>query len=154
MINLVKHSLPVAKAKKELIEALGLHKGALVKDVDITNPNEMVNLEETTDFTDTMDRLTELTTIKDEDPGDKGPTLPPQLGGPSTEEMATEYVETGSDYWGFIKDRQAQKKAYDEKIERERRAREENPIVTGTETDIIAIGNKGGLANLFRVKNQ
>jgi hypothetical protein len=150
--SLITHSLPVVKAKKELIEALGLHKGALVKDVDITNPNEMVNLEETTDFTDTMDRLTELTTIKDEDPGDKGPELPPQLGGPSTEEMATEYVET--DWLGAIREKQAQKKAYDEKIERERLAREENPIVSGTERDIIMIGNRGGLANLFRVKNQ
>ena len=41
-----------------------------------------------------------------------------------------------------------------EEEERERLAREENPIVSGTETDIIALGNSGGLANLFRVKNQ
>ena len=33
-------------------------------------------------------------------------------------------------------------------------AREDNPIVGGTERNIIAIGNSGGLANLFRVKNQ
>ena len=65
--------------------------------------------------------------------------------------MATEYQD---DWWGAIKEKQAQQKAHEEKIERERLAREENPIVTGTEMDIIAIGNKGGLANLFRVKNQ
>ena len=89
------------------------------------------------------------------DPDDTGgddPELPPQLGGPSTEEMATEYVET--DWLGGIRERQARKKAYDEKIERERLAREENPIVSGTETEIIALRNSGGLANLFRVKNQ
>ena len=150
MINLVKHSLPVAKAKKELIEALGLHKGALVKDVDITNPNEMVNLEETTDFTKTRDQLTELTTTpKDDDTKGDGPELPPQLGGPSTQEMATEY-----DFMGWMRANQARKKAREEKIERERLAREENPIVGTTEMDIIALGNSGGLANLFRVKNQ
>ena len=150
--SLITHSLPVVKAKKELIEALGLHKGALVKDVDITNPNEMLHLEETTDFTDTMDRLTELTTIKDEDPGDKGPELPPQLGGPSTEEMATEYGQI--DWLGRIRAGQQKYKDYLAKIEREKLAREDNPIVSGTEMDIIALGNSGGLANLFRVKKQ
>ena len=154
MINLVKHSLPVAKAKKELIEALGLHKGALVKDVDITNPNEMVNLEETTDFTKTRDQLTELTTTpKDDDTKGDGPELPPQLGGPSTQEMATEYVEQ-PDWWGAAKSGQQKYKDFLAKIERERLAREENPIVSGTETEIIALRNSGGLANLFRVKNQ
>ena len=41
-----------------------------------------------------------------------------------------------------------------EEEERERLAREENPIVGTTEMDIIALRNSGGLANLFRVKNQ
>ena len=151
LMTAVQHSLPVMKAKKDLIAALEDYKGDLLKDVNIHNPNEMVNLEKTTDFTKTMNQLKDLTKISvTEDPkGDGGPELPPQLGGPSTEEMAIEY-----DWMGAIREKQAQKKAYDEKIERERLAREDNPIVSGTEMDIIALGNSGGLANLFRVKNQ
>ncbi|SVB06073.1 uncharacterized protein METZ01_LOCUS158927, partial [marine metagenome] len=84
-----------------------------------------------------------------EDTKGAGPAKPPQLGGPSTEEMATEY-----DFMGWMRANQARKKAREEKIERERLAREENPIVGTTEMDIIALGNSGGLANLFRVKNQ
>ena len=156
LATLVKESLPVAKAKKAHIEALENYTGGLLKNVDTTNPNEMVNVEETTDFTQKMNELKDLTQTRDEDEDTRGgddPELPPQLGGTSTEEMATEYVEQ-PDFMGWMRANQERKKAYDEKIERERQAREENPIVTGTETDIIAIGNKGGLANLFRVKNQ
>ena len=158
LVNLVKESIPVMKAKKELIDALKNHKGGLLKNVDITNPNEMVNLEETTDFTKTMDQLTELTTTpKDDDTkGDGGIELPPQLGGPSTEEMATEYVNP---MW---RDNQALYAQLSEKWRQEKADRdaqykalaEENPIVGTTEMDIIALGNSGGLANLFRVKNQ
>jgi hypothetical protein len=150
MINIVKNSIPVMKAKKEYertleetlagYEKLGVQKFAGPH----TDTKFQKREQELLDLTQTRD---------DEDPGDKGPELPPQLGGPSTEEMATEYVEQ-PDFMGWIRANQARKKAYDEKIQRERLAREENPIVTGTEMDIIAIGNKGGLANLFRVKKQ
>ena len=89
-------------------------------------------------------------TKDDDDTGDDGPSsLPPQIGGPSTEEMAIDY-----DFMGWMRANQARKKAYDEKIEREKVARADNPIVGTTEMDIIALGNSGGLANLFRVKNQ
>ena len=63
--------------------------------------------------------------------------------------MAIDY-----DFMGWMRANQARKKAYDEKIEREKVARADNPIVGTTEMDIIALGNSGGLANLFRVKNQ
>ena len=154
LITAVKHGLPVTKAKKEYLSALESAKGVILSDVDITNPNEMRNIEETTNFTGIMNQIKDLTpkTEDDDDTKGGGPELPPQLGGPSTEEMATEYVET--DWLGGIRERQARKKAREEKIEREKVARADNPIVSGTEMDIIAIGNKGGLANLFRVKNQ
>ena len=97
----------------------------------------------------------ELEIGKTTDDGDGGfddvPELPPQLGGPSTEEMATEY---GMSNFEQIKAGQAKYAAYIDKIEREKLALEENPIVGTTEMDIIALGNSGGLANLFRVKNQ
>ena len=97
----------------------------------------------------------ELQIGKTTDDGDGGfddvPELPPQLGGPSTEEMATEY---GMSNFERIKAGQAKYAAYIDKIEREKLALEENPIVGTTEMDIIALGNSGGLANLFRVKNQ
>ena len=159
LMTAVQHALPVMKAKKELIESLENHKGGLLKDVDITNPNEMVNLEETTDFTKTMNELKELTKKpEEEDTKGDGPELPPQLGGPSTEEMATEYYATPT-MW---RDNQALYAQLSDKWEQEKAARDaqyaeltkENPIVRGTEMDIIAIGNKGGLANLFRVKKQ
>ena len=151
LITAVKHGLPVTKAKKEYLSALESAKGVILSDVDITNPNEMRNIEETTNFTGIMNQIKDLTpkTEDDDDTKGGGPELPPQLGGPSTEEMAIEY-----DWMGAVRERQAQKKAYDEKKEREKLAREDNPIVSGTEMDIIALGNSGGLANLFRVKNQ
>ena len=151
IITLVKHSLPVAKAKKEYIAALENHKGGLLGQVDINNPNEMKSKIGTqiSDITNEINNLTK--TPDDDDTGGDGPVLPPQLGGPSTEEMATEYQD---DWYGAIKEKQAQQKAFKEKIESEKLAREGNPIVSGTETDIIALRNSGGLANLFRVKNQ
>jgi len=151
MRSLITHGLPVMKAKKAHITALGLQKTALLGQVDILNPNEMKS-EIGTQISDITKEIKDLTKTRDEDDtgGDgSGPTLPPQLGGPSTEEMATEY-----DFMGWMRANQARKKAYDEKIEREKLAREDNPIVGTTETDIIALRNSGGLANLFRVKNQ
>jgi hypothetical protein len=153
VMTAVKHSLPVAQAKKEYLAALENAKGVILSDVDIHNPNEMKDIEETTNFTEIMNQIDDLTPkpADDHTGGDGGPELPPQLGGPSTEEMATEYQD---DWYGAIKEKQAQQKAFKEKIESEKLAREGNPIVSGTETDIIALRNSGGLANLFRVKNQ
>jgi len=153
LLTAVKHGRPVAKAKKEYLAALEGGKGVILSEVNIHNPNEMKNIEETTNFTEITNEINNLTpkpAEADDDTGGDGPVLPPQLGGPSTEEMATEYP----DWWGAIKEKQAQQKALKEKVEREKLAREENPIVTGTEMDIIALRNSGGLANLFRVKNQ
>jgi len=146
----VQHALPVAKAKKAHINALEDYKTALLGQVDILNPNEMKSKIGTqiSDITTEINDLTK-TPEDDDDTGGDGPELPPQLGGPSTEERAIDY-----DFMGWMRANQARKKAYDEKIERENLAREDNPIVGTTETDIIALGNSGGLANLFRVKNQ
>jgi len=147
----LKTAMTLDQLKKDHIKTLTAMKDDLLTDVDINNPNEMANLDDTT-FPDVMKELTDLTkTRDDEDPGDKGPELPPQLGGPSTEEMATEYY--GMSNLDRIRAGQAKYAAYIEKIEREKLAREDNPIVGGTEMDIIALGNSGGLANLFRVKN-
>ena len=146
MLNIVKNSLPVMKAKKEYMTALGNAKEDY-EELGMASHHHAVD----TEIQNIDQTLLDLTQTKDEDTKGGGPELPPQLGGPSTEEMATEYP---TDWLGAIREKQAQKKAYDEKIERERLARAENPIVGGTERNIIAIGNSGGLANLFRVKNQ
>ena len=139
-------SLPVMKAKKDLIASLEDYKKGL-EGSGLPKYNPHID----TEWQKTNQSLLDLTQKPEgpEDTGGDAPALPPQLGGPSTEEMAIEY-----DWMGAIRDKQAQKKAYDEKIERERLAREDNPIVSGTEMDIIALGNSGGLANLFRVKKQ
>ena len=61
VMNVIRHGLPVMKAKKELIAALEDSKTAHLQDlVDIFNPNEMVNLDETTDFPDIMKRVERL----------------------------------------------------------------------------------------------
>ena len=150
--KLVKESIPVMKAKKEYIAALTTSKQELLGLVDVKNPNEMKS-EIGTLISDRTNEIKDLTPTPEDDDtqGDGGIELPPQLGGPSTEEMATQYQD---DWYGAIKEKQAQQKAFKEKIESEKLAREGNPIVSGTETDIIALRNSGGLANLFRVKNQ
>ena len=154
LMTAVQYSLPVMKAKKDLIASLEKHKGNLLKDVNIHNPNEMVNLEKTTDFTKTMNELKDLTKKEvKEDTKDDGPGLPPQLGGASTEEMATEYGEYGMSDLDRIRAGQAKRAMLVEKGIIQENA-QDNPIVSGTEMDIIALGNRGGLANLFRVKNQ
>ena len=82
----------------------------------------------------------------DTDETDSGPTpieLLPVGDDSSSRELG---IQQSYDWLGAIRDKQQKKKEYDEKIARE------NPI--GTDMDVIAIGNKGGLANLFRVKNQ
>ena len=144
----ITESIPVMKAKKDLIASLEKYKGDLLKDVDIHNPNEMANLDDT-DFPDVMTELTELTKTRDDEDDDTkgdGPELPPQLGGPSTEEMAREYRRSDLER---IRAGQAKRAMLVEKD-----IIQDNPIVSGTERDIIAIGNSGGLANLFRVKKQ
>jgi hypothetical protein len=153
MLNIVKNSLPVMKAKKEYMTALGNAK-ADYEELGMASHHHAVDTE-----IQTIDQeLLDLTRTKDED-DTKGETpveLPPQLGGPSTEEMATEYV---SPMW---RDNQALYAQLSEKWRQEKADRdaqykalaEENPIVGTTEMDIIALGNSGGLANLFRVKNQ
>jgi len=154
MLNIVKDSIPVMKAKKAHITALEDAKKELLGLVDINNPNEMVNLEETTDFTKIMNELKDLTKPREQEDDDRGgPELPPQLGGPSTEEMAREY---GMSNLERIRAAQALREQInpDWQLTAEAKELKNNPIVSGTETDIIAIGNKGGLANLFRVKNQ
>ena len=80
--------------------------------------------------------------------GDDGgsPEVPQvvSIGGESEQ-----YAQPGFDYWGFIKERQAQKKAYDEKMAQENLMLQQPGLAYGQQ-----FFNKGGLANLFRVKNQ
>ena len=148
MLNIVKHSLPVMKAKKELMEALENYKGGLLKNVDTTNPNEMVNLEETTDFTEIMNEIKELTTTpEDDDTKGDGPEVPQVV--PIGEEIQ-EYEDTyAMSPWDRIKANQAKRAMLVEKG-----VIQENPIVDESVTDITMQANSGGLANLFRVKNQ
>ena len=91
--------------------------------------------------------MTELTaTPEDDDTGGDGPELPPQLGGPSTEEMATEYRRSDLER---IRAGQAKRAMLVEK-----NIIQDSPIVDESVTDITTMANKGGLANLFRVKKQ
>ena len=81
----------------------------------------------------------ELEIGKTTDDGDGGsaevPELPPQLGGPSTEEMAQDPMSN----WAAMKQKQALNTQLQEQWE--------NEMASWS-------ANSGGLANLFRVKNQ
>ena len=84
---------------------------------------------------------------------EKGPT---KGDNPAAEVLPVgEEIEayTQSDYymspWDRIKANQAKRAMLVEKG-----IIQDNPIVDESKTDVIAIGNKGGLANLFRVKKQ
>jgi len=149
MLNIVKNSIPVMQAKKEHLTALENAKKELLGFVDINNPNEMVNLEETTDFTNIMDEIKELTK-KPEGPEDTkgdGPILPKVV--PVHEEIE-EYEGTyAMSPWERIKANQAKRAMLVEKD-----IIQDSPIVDESVTDITMQANKGGLANLFRVKNQ
>jgi len=147
MINIVRYSLPVMNAKKDLIAALTDSKTAHLQDVDINNPNEMVNLDDT-DFPDLMKELKDLTKPKDED-DDTGGDGPEQGVVPVHEEIQ-EYEGTyAMSPWERIKANQAKRAMLVEKD-----IIQENPIVGESVTDITMQANSGGLANLFRVKNQ
>ena len=138
LAKLVKESLPVAKAKKELIGSLENHQKGLLKNVDITNPNEMVNLEETTDFTKTRDQLIDLTTVKEDDPDSRGddPVAP-----------VTDEIEESTTYaWDMFTPRdQLKKAAYLDKLE------EQAAALNPNKDDLIG-KETSGLANLFTVK--
>jgi len=90
----------------------------------------------------------------DED-GGPGPISPLPVGGEETDEYAQS--DYGNTMW---RDNQALYAQLSDKWAEEKEARDdqyaeltkETPM--GTDMNIIAIGNKGGLANLFRVKKQ
>ena len=148
MLNMVKDSIPVMQAKKAHLTALENAKKELLGFVDINNPNEMVNLEETTDFTEIMNEIKELTTTPEDDTKGDGPEPPRVI--PIGEEIDA-YAQ--SDYymspWERIKANQAKRAMLVEKG-----VIQENPVVDESVTDITMEANRGGLANLFRVKNQ
>ena len=91
-IKTVKNIMDLDKLKKQHIVDLTDIKESLLVDVDINNPNEMVNLDDTA-FPDVMKELTDLTKTKDEDDdtGGDGPTLPQVV--PVHEEIE-EYEDT------------------------------------------------------------
>ena len=156
MVNLVKHSLPVMNAKKELIAALTDSKTAHLQNVDIFNPNEMVNLEETTDFEDIMQELTDLTK-KPEGPEDTKGDGPEVV--PITEEIQ-EYEQMASQPMSLLDRRNnpALYAALSEKWEKQKLAKEQEyrdyGLLPGDNNPLMLQANSGGLANLFRVKNQ
>jgi len=147
MIDIVRHSLPVMKAKKAHIAELTKAKQELLGLVDVNNPNTMKNLDDT-NLEDINKQLKELTKPREEeDTKGDGPEVPQVVPiGEEIEEYEGTYAMSP---WERIKANQAKRAMLVEKD-----IIQENPIVDESVTDITLEANSGGLANLFRVKNQ
>jgi hypothetical protein len=146
----LKTAMTLDQLKKTHIADLEDMKDSLLADVDINNPNEMVNLDDTV-FPDLMKDLKDLYKKPEEDDPENNetPVLPKVV--PIGEEI--DAYARGPHYktpWEKIKANQARKAML---LEKEIHT-EYNPIVGESVTDITMQANKGGLANLFRVKNQ
>ena len=130
--------------KNQHIADLTSMKDDLLAGVDITNPNEMRNLEETTNFTEIMNDLEELTRVKDEDEDTKGDTPEVPVVAPVTEEIEDSYAMAGDwlQTYRDLKAKQALSAQLQEKWADEREWQQNTMFA-----------NSGGLANLFRVKN-
>ena len=147
-IKTVKNIMDLDKLKKQHIGDLTDIKDSLLADVDINNPNEMKNLDDTA-FSEVMKELTELNKPKDDD--DTGGDGPEPIYTPLTGEVSEEYAQgliDPRDWMAEIRARQAAREAAvpDWQLTAEERELKNNPIVM--------TANRGGLANLFRVKNQ
>ena len=132
------------KAKNEFITEI---KNTIANFTELGLPTHSPHTD--TDIQKLNQELLDLTQTKDEDDdkGDDGPTLPQVV--PVHEEIE-EYEGTyAMSPWDRIKANQ-QKRA----MLVEKGIIQENPIVDESVTDITMQANKGGLANLFRVKNQ
>jgi len=136
MAKLVKESIPVMQAKQAHIEALGLHKGALLGEVDVLNPNEMKS-ETGKEISKITNEINELTQTRDEDDTKGDDPVAP----------VTDEIEESTTYaWDmFIPRNQLEKAAYLNKLEEQAAALYPNrDDLIGKETS--------GLADLFTVK--
>jgi hypothetical protein len=148
MINIVNYSLPVMKAKKAHIASLEDAKKELLGLVDINNPNTMKNLDDT-NLEDINKQLKDLTKKPEEDDtkNNESPVIPQVVPiGEEIEEYEGTYAMSP---WDRIKANQAKRAMLVEKG-----IIQDNPVVDESVTDITMQANSGGLANLFRVKNQ
>jgi hypothetical protein len=145
-------AMTLDKLKKQQIEDLTDMKDSLLVDVDINNPNEMKNLDDTA-FPDIMKKLKELTKTKDEDEDRESPEYVPTI---QLLEEQMQGVLDPKDWMAEIRARQAKREIVqpDWKLTAAEKELKYNPIVGESVTDITMQANSGGLANLFRVKNQ
>jgi len=152
LMTAVKHSIPVMQAKKEHLKALDEYKTALLGQVDVLNPNEMKSKIGTT-ISDITNEIKELTKTEEDDTGDDGPQVVP------IHEEIQEYEQMASrpfalSNWATMKQKQALNAQLQAEAERQKLAKEEAYKEAGLIADNPIVLNKGGLANLFRVKNQ
>ena len=147
LTGLLPEAYALDELKKQHIADLTDIKESLVADVDINNPNEMKS-KIGTQISDITNEINDLTKTKEEDDtkGD-GPEVPQVVPiGEEIEEYEGTYAMSP---WERIKANQAKRAMLVEKG-----VIQENPVVDESVTDITMQANRGGLANLFRVKNQ
>jgi len=143
MQKVIEHSIPVMKAKYGLQKTLEKYKGIYEKyGMPEFNPHVDTKLQ------DINQQILDLTQRPDKDEDDKGgPELPQVVPiGEEIEEYEGTYAMSP---WERIKANQAKRAMLVEKG-----IIQDSPIVGESVTDITMEANSGGLANLFRVKNQ
>jgi len=137
----LKTAMTLDQLKKQQIADLTVEKESLLAGVDINNPNTMKNLDDT-NLEDINKQLKELTKTRDEEDDTGG-------DGPPTIELLQEKKEEIEDWdptdW-FASLRSRIKEG-----QQKRAMLVEKGII---QDEPIALANSGGLANLFRVKNQ
>ena len=142
MQKIIIGSIPVMNAKKDYMSTLNEAKG-VYEELGMASHHHAVDTE-----IQTIDqKLLDLTRKRDEE---EQPDRPEQIEVVPTGKEIEEYEGTyAMSPWDRIKANQAKRALLVEKG-----IIQENPIVDESVTDITMQANRGGLANLFRVKNQ
>ena len=147
LTGVVADVMTLEELKQDHIQSLTNIKGDLISKVDVNNPNEMKS-KAGTQISDITNQINDLTKTRDEDDTrDGGPKVPQVV--PVHEEIDAYEDVYAMSPWDRLKANQAQRAMLVEKG-----IIQENPVVDESVTDITMQANKGGLANLFRVKNQ
>jgi len=140
-LGTAKAAIDLAKINKDYKNDLLNEKATVMSTLDLNNPNSMKN----PTLTNIDNLLKNLEKPDEEDPKGDG-DAPPHIFDVPSDDQEDYYASYITDYLGKIREKQQLRASLKDKD-----IIQDNEIVTD---DITMTLNKGGLANLFRVKNQ